>query len=416
MDLLKSDANIRVVFNLSKEKAVFDTKIVPLNTPYRPLFAFVPKKRIITCKFAPVATIDKKLKMEQIEKKHPENKKRKRTKVLLSVVASVLLIGLAGALYIYNQVFKPFSLEETAYIYIQPDKGYEQVMKQISEQAPPPSEEIFRILADRMNYPRQVKSGRYAIEPGMTMPDVIRRLRSGQQAPVNLTFNNVRTLEDLAGRISRQLMMDSVTLVSHLHDNERAAAFGFHPETFPVMFIPNTYEVYWNTSIDDLLNRMKREYNAFWNESREEKSRRIGLTPVEVSILASIVEEEATYADEYPVVAGLYLNRLKRGMRLEADPTVKFAVGDFALRRILYRHLEVESPYNTYKNSGLPPGPIRVPSIQAIEGVLAPQQHDYLFMCAKEDLSGRHNFAVTHAEHARNAAAYQRALNERGIY
>ncbi len=354
--------------------------------------------------------------MEQIEKKQPENKKRKRTKILLSVVASVLLIGLAGALYIYNQVLEPFSLTETAYIYIQPDERYEQVVKQISEQAPPPSEEIFRLLADRMNYPRLVKSGRYAIEPGMTMPDVIRRLRSGQQAPVKLTFNNVRTLEDLAGRISRQLMMDSVTLVSHLHDTERAAVFGFHPETFPVMFIPNTYEVYWNTSIDDLLNRMKREYNVFWNELREEKSRRIGLTPVEVSILASIVEEEATYADEYPIVAGLYLNRLKRGMRLEADPTVKFAVGDFTLRRILYRHLEIESPYNTYKKSGLPPGPIRVPSIQAIEGVLAPQQHDYLFMCAKEDLSGRHNFAVTHAEHARNAAAYQRALNERGIY
>ncbi|MDD4536342.1 MAG: endolytic transglycosylase MltG, partial [Petrimonas sp.] len=142
----------------------------------------------------------------------------------------------------------------------------------------------------------------------------------------------------------------------------------------------------------------------------------IGLSPVQVSTLASIVEEEATYSDEYPVVAGLYLNRLKKGMRLEADPTVKFAVGDFSLRRILFRHLEVESPYNTYRNTGLPPGPIRIPSIQAIDGTLSPQQHNYLFMCAKEDLSGRHNFAATHAEHSRNAARYQRALNERGIF
>ena len=161
---------------------------------------------------------------------------------------------------------------------------------------------------------------------------------------------------------------------------------------------------------------MKKEYDRFWNDNRKSKAENIGLSPVQVSTLASIVEEEATYPDEYPVIAGLYLNRLKKGMRLEADPTVKFAVGDFSLRRILFRHLEVESPYNTYKNTGLPPGPIRIPSIKAIDGTLSPQQHNYLFMCAKEDLSGRHNFAATHAEHARNAARYQRALNQKGIY
>jgi UPF0755 protein len=161
---------------------------------------------------------------------------------------------------------------------------------------------------------------------------------------------------------------------------------------------------------------MKKEYDAFWNDDRKSKAEKIGLTPLQVSVLASIVEEEATYADEYPVVAGLYLNRLKKGMRLEADPTVKFAVGDFTLRRILYKHLEVASPYNTYKNTGLPPGPIRIPSIKAIDGTLSPAAHQYLFMCAKDDLSGRHNFAITHAEHARNASAYQRALNDRRIY
>ncbi|MBK5196192.1 MAG: endolytic transglycosylase MltG, partial [Proteiniphilum sp.] len=249
-----------------------------------------------------------------------------------------------------------------------------------------------------------------------TMPDAIRLLRSGNQTPVRLTFNNVRTRENVAGRISEQLMLDSLTLLNALNDPSLAEELEFNEHTFISMFIPNTYEVYWDTSAESLLNRLKKEYERFWNEDRRNRAEKIGLTPLQVSVLASIVEEEATYVDEYPVVAGLYLNRLKKGMRLEADPTVKFAVGDFTLRRILFRHLEVESPYNTYKNTGLPPGPIRIASIQAIDGTLSPEQHKYLFMCAKDDLSGRHNFSVTHAEHARNARAYQRALNERGIY
>ncbi|KUK77305.1 MAG: Aminodeoxychorismate lyase, partial [Proteiniphilum acetatigenes] len=279
-----------------------------------------------------------------------------------------------------------------------------------------PSERIFRFLAERMNYPGSVKSGRYAIREGMTMPDVIRMLRSGNQAPLNITFNNIRTPEDLAGRLSGQLMIDSLTLLETLRDHTVAEKLGFNNETILAMFIPNTYEVYWDMNAEELMQRMKKEYERFWNDNRRKKAEERGLSPVEIAILASIVEEEATYADEYPIVAGLYLNRLKKGMRLEADPTVKFAVGDFSLRRILYKHLEVESPYNTYKREGLPPGPIRIPSIAAIDATLSAQQHNYLFMCAKDDLSGRHNFAVTHAEHMRNAARYQRALNQRGIY
>ncbi|SCD19245.1 YceG-like family [Proteiniphilum saccharofermentans] len=347
--------------------------------------------------------------MEQI-------KKKKRNKTVLLIIGILLLAVVAAGIFLYNTIFQPFSLPETAYIHIDREKNYEEVVRQLKEEAGLPSEKIFRLLADRMNYPHMVKTGRYAIEDGMTMPDVIRRLRSGIQAPVNLTFNNMRTRENLAGRISQQLMIDSLSLLNALNDAANAEKFGFDEHMFITMFIPNTYEVYWDTSIDNLLRRMKKEYDLFWNEGRKEKAGKIGLTPVQVSTLASIVEEEATYADEYPIVAGLYLNRLNRGMRLEADPTIKFAVGDFSLRRILYRHLEVESPYNTYKNGGLPPGPIRIPSIQAIEATLSPQQHRYLFMCAKDDLSGRHNFATTHAEHARNAAAYQRALNARGIY
>ncbi len=339
-----------------------------------------------------------------------------KRKPLFLITGILLLLVITVGIYAYSVIFRPVALKETIYIYIKQKKNYENVVTQLKENKVLPSEKIFRMLAERMNYPAKVKTGRYAISDGMTMPEMIRLLRSGNQTPVDLTFNNMRTAENLAGRISQQLMMDSVTLLHALKDPAIAEKYGFNKFSFLSMFIPNTYEVYWDTGTGNLLERMKSEYDAFWSDARRERAGKIGLTPLEVSTLASIVEEEATYADEYPVVAGLYLNRLKKEMRLEADPTVKFAVGDFSLRRILYRHLEVESPYNTYKNSGLPPGPIRIPSIRAIDGTLSPQQHDYLFMCAKEDLSGRHNFAVTHAEHARNAARYQKALNARGIY
>ncbi|HBX44653.1 endolytic transglycosylase MltG [Limibacterium fermenti] len=341
---------------------------------------------------------------------------KKRSKSLYWVIGILFLVVVFSGVYLYSVIFKPVQLNETVYVYIDSQTNYEAVVRQLKEKKALSSERIFDLLARQMKYPQAVKTGRYAVTDGMNILDVLRTLRSGKQAPVNLTFNNIRTKENLAGRLSQQLMADSLSILDVLEDEEKALSFGFNEYTFVAMFLPNTYEVYWDTSVDRLFERMHREYTVFWNDERRNKASAIGLSPVEVSTLASIVEEEATFADEYPVVAGLYLNRLNKGMRLEADPTVKFAVGDFSLRRILYRHLEIESPYNTYKHTGLPPGPIRVPSIQAIEAVLSPQQHSYLFMCAKDDLSGRHNFAVTHAEHARNAARYQRALNERGIF
>ncbi len=340
---------------------------------------------------------------------------KKRNKIVPIIFLSLLILCVAGFFIVRNLVFKPFEIEKTEYIYIDNESDFENVIDQLNKNGLP-SEKIFRLLAERMNYGYKIKSGRYAIEPKTTMPQLIRILRTGQQTPLNITFNNIRTKENLAGRISRQLMMDSLSLLNALYDAEKVNRLGFDSTTVVAMFIPNTYEVYWDISVDSFLERMKKEYDRFWNESRLSRAKALNLTPIEVSVLASIVEEEATYSDEYPIVAGLYQNRLKKGMRLEADPTVKFAVGDFALRRILFRHLEIESPYNTYKNEGLPPGPIRFPSIRAIDGTLQPQSHNYLFMCAKDDLSGRHNFATTHAEHARNAARYQRALNERGIY
>ena len=342
--------------------------------------------------------------------------KHKRLRVLLYIVATLVVIALALGWYIRSTVFKPLEVSETAYIYITPSTTYEEVLEQIKEKVDLPSEKIFEIISERMNYANNIKTGRYAITNGMTVPEMMRMLRAGNQSPVKLTFNNMRTKEDLSGRMSEQLMLDSMTLLSALSDEARVESLGFDTNTVAAMFIPNTYEVYWNTNIENLLTRMQKEYNTFWNESRKAKAKAIGLSPIEVSTLASIVEEEATYSDEYPIVAGLYLNRLKRGQRLEADPTVKFAVGDFSLRRILYKHLEIESPYNTYRNDGLPPGPIRMPSIKGIDATLSPAKHNYLFMVAKDDLSGRHNFSTTHAEHIRNARKYQRALNEKKIY
>lgn len=346
-----------------------------------------------------------------MKKKSP----KKNRKAILWAGFVLLLTVIAGAIAIRKTLLQPFSLKETVYIRIDKETNYENVVEQL-KQANLPSEKIFRFLSKRMNYSDAVKSGRYAVKNGMNMLDVIRMLRSGKQAPINLTFNNLRTKENLAGRISQQLMMDSIELLNALNDETRIKKLGFDSSNVVAVFIPNTYEVYWDISVNAFLERMKKEYDRFWNPDRKRKADRLGLSPAQVSTLASIVEEEASYADEYPTVAGLYLNRLRKGMKLQADPTVKFAVGDFGLRRILFHHLDIDSPYNTYKYTGLPPGPIRVPSISAIDASLSPETHNYLFMCAKDNLSGRHNFAATHAEHVRNAAAYQRILNNRRIY
>ena len=281
--------------------------------------------------------------------------KRKRYKKSWWIFSFAVLLMLGAIFYLRNTILQPFTPATPVYIYIDERKDFEDIVHQLKEKANLPSEKIFRILAKRMKYSSNIKTGCYAVKNGMTMMELIRILRSGRQTPVNVTFNNIRTKADLASRLSQQLMVDSISLITALNDPEKVQKLGFDTGTVVCMFIPNTYEVYWDIGVDKLLSRMKREYDLFWNEERKAKAKKIGLTPVEVTILASIVEEEAIYPDEYPVIAGLYLNRLNRGMKLEADPTVKFAVGDFSLRRILFKHLEVDSPYNTYKYAGLPP-------------------------------------------------------------
>ena len=343
---------------------------------------------------------------------------KKVTKRILLVVLTIILIVVAACGVIaYFMLYMPnFKSSETKYVYVhEGEENFEVLCEELVDSAGCANIDFFRILADFRKYPENMKSGRYAVEPGMNNNDLLNRLRRGQQAPIRLTFNNLRLLSDLSDRLSEQLMIGNDELLSLIGDDEYCESLGFNPTTIKTMFIPNTYEVYWNIPANKLIERMKREYDAFWTAERRKKAENIRLSPVEVSILASIVEEETVVPEEYPVVAGLYINRLYKGMPLQADPTVKYAVGDFTLKRILNIHLQVESPYNTYLNEGLPPGPIRIPSVKGMDAVLNHSSHNYLYMCAKEDFSGRHNFAVTLSEHTRNARKYHAELNRRGI-
>ena len=262
---------------------------------------------------------------------------------------------------------------------------------------------------------RPFKPGNYVVRDGDSMRALWLRLASGAQAPVRLVVGSHRTLQRLAGQLAGQLMTDSAALMATFGRASLIDSLGYTAETLPALFIPDTYEVYWTLTPTELMNRMKKEHDRFWTDSRTAKATTLGLTPDEVTTLAAIVSEETNKTDEMPVVAGLYLNRLQRGIPLQADPTVKYAVGDPTLRRILFVHLTTPSPYNTYLHAGLPPGPIRIVEPRAIDAVLNPANHNYLYMCAKEDFSGYHNFAATLSEHNANARRYQAALNARGI-
>lgn len=268
----------------------------------------------------------------------------------------------------------------------------------------------FSFLSKLMDYDEHVKPGRYMLDANMSNIAAIRILRAGIQEPVNVTFNNVRLVKDLDDKITRNLNMKPEEFQAALVDFAMNNPYGFNKDNVLCMFIPNTYEVYFNVTPEELIDRMHTEYEKFWNEERTAKAKEIGLTPVEVSILASIVQAESIKHDEAPVIAGLYINRLKKDIPLQADPTLVFAVGDFTLKRVLNEHKEIDSPYNTYRNRGLPPGPVNMPEIFALEAVLNYTRSDYLYMCAKEDFSGRHNFTSNYREHLNNASRYQRAL------
>jgi UPF0755 protein len=278
------------------------------------------------------------------------------------------------------------------------------------------NKKLLEWLAEKKKYQKLVKPGKYVIDRPLNYNELINILRGGKQIPIKITINNIRTLNELAGRIGGQIEADSAEIIGFFSDPENYSKDGFKQEDVISVFIPDTYEFYWNTGAGKLYNRMLREYRKFWTRERLQKSEEIGLTPVEVSTLASIVDEEALKAEEKPRIAGVYLNRLKRGIPLQADPTIKFAINNFKVNRILFKHLETDSPYNTYKHAGLPPGPIGCPSIIGIDAVLSAEKHDYIYFAAKSDFSGYHNFSRTLSEHNRYANQYQRELNKRRIY
>lgn len=307
--------------------------------------------------------------------------------------------------------------EEQLYIYVRTGCTWQDFCRALDSADVLTDFELFKDFAEWKGLNTKLKPGRYRLQPGMTSRHIVNLLRSGRQAPVNLAFHYVRTPFEVAGRVGRKLEADSASIAHLLSDTVYLASkLGFTKATLPAMFIPNTYEFYWNTSAEQFLARMKQEYERFWTPARRAQADSLKLTPVEVAILASIVQaEQARFPDEWPVIAGLYLNRLQRDMPLESDPTVKFAWNDPGLQRVYHYHLAIDSPYNTYKYKGLPPGPILIPEPEAVDAVLRPARHDYIYMCAKEDLSGRHNFASHPAAHARNARAYHKALNRLNI-
>ena len=331
---------------------------------------------------------------------------------LYVALAGILLVVGLVVFYALTPVSKSDSVE---YVYIDTDDTQDSVLAKIQPLASTAGMAGLSTLIRHSSYAQNIRTGRYAIEPGNGAVTVFRRLKNGQQTSMSLTIPEVRTMDRMAAYLGQKLMLDSATIIGALTNEETCRMLGYDTCTVSALFVPNTYDVYWNMSIEALLERMQKEHDRFWKGEREQKAAQRQLTPVEVCTLASIVDEETANNGEKPMIAGMYLNRLKEQMPLQADPTIKFALKQFELKRIYQKLLQTESPYNTYMNVGLPPGPIKVASIKGIDAVLNAVDHDYLYMCAKEDFSGTHNFARTYQEHLKNAARYTKALNERGI-
>jgi len=304
----------------------------------------------------------------------------------------------------------------SSFIYIPSHSSYMEVVDTLRSHIVVRSWKTLDWIAEKKKYPEHIKPGKYLLNKNMTYNQLINQLRSGRQEPVSITFNNIRSLNQLAGKIGGQIEADSSDIITFLADPDNYIDDGFTRENIIALFIPNTYQFFWNTDTRNLYDRMLREYKKFWNDDRLARARDKKLDPVEVAILASIIDDEVAIPVEKPRIAGVYLNRLKRGIPLQACPTIKFALNDFTITRVLYKHLQIESPYNTYKFRGFPPGPIGCPSIEGIDAVLNAEDHDYLYFAAKADFSGYHNFSRTLAEHNHYAALYQRELNKRKIF
>ena len=330
---------------------------------------------------------------------------KKQTIIILSIVALILISGIVCGFSLLN---KKVRNNESVSLYIYPSENYEKVLEKLEKNGViEKNERAFSIFSKVKKLENNIKSGHYVIEPKTSQIDLVRTLANGLQTPVKLVINKVRLKQDFAKKIANQLMLSENDILLAIDNRENS-------QNLFDNIVCNTYEVYWNISAEKLLERLEKEANKWW-ENQSNQLEKIGLSRHEVVVLASIVEEETNKNEEKPTIAGVYINRLKKDMLLQADPTVKYAVGDFTIKRVMYKHLQTESPYNTYINKGLPPTAICLPELSSIKAVLNYQKHNYMFFCAKEDFSGYHNFATTPNEHYRNAEKYKNALNKLGI-
>lgn len=347
-----------------------------------------------------------------------ENKKetKKSTKIILAVLLIIVVAGSFYASQLYKVYFAANISGKQGYLYIKTGATLDNVLEEIKSKDLLKDAGSFSEAAAKMDLAQRLKPGRYRLSKGMTNRTLINMIKAGNQDPIKLKFHNIRKKDDFAGYLAKNFEADSTAFIKVLDSAALVEKYGFTTDNSYTMFIPNTYDMYWNISPIEFFERMQKEYDKFWTASRKQKAAALNLTPQQVTILASIVDGEALYDKEMPIIAGLYLNRLNRGILLQADPTVIFANNDFTVKRVTGALLRVESKYNTYKYAGLPPGPIMMPSINAIDAVLNHDKNNYIYMCAKEDFSGYHAFAETKAEHEINANKYRAALNKRNIF
>lgn len=356
---------------------------------------------------------------------HPQysNSTSKRKKgsskfFLFAILILLIILGIGGwlgyAIFMEPNVYTGPDTE--VYVRIPTGSNFETVKEELYTKGTIIHRRNFELASKIQKYPGAVKPGRYKLTHGMGNWQVVRLLKSGNQTPINVIFNNMRNPEQLAGRIAQQIEADSASIMNLINNQQFMDSLDVSSINIYTILIPNTYEFYWNTSAREFLTRMKRESNKFWSGKRDSLLESIGMERLGAITLASIVEKETNMNDEKARVAGVYMNRLKKGWMLEADPTLVFAHGDFNIKRVLNIHKEIDSPYNTYRNIGLPPGPICLPSISSIDAVLNYENHEYMFFCASDDFSGHHSFARTIEQHAVNANRYRAALNRRNIY
>lgn len=337
----------------------------------------------------------------------------KKKLIILGIILLVLALSCIGTAYYI--LFSPNTNNKQQTIVVVPRNAtLADLMDAFDDQDLLKSESTFGLTVKAMKF-QTMRCGKYTIEPKMSNFKLVRLLRKGQHYPVTFSFNNVRTMRQFVEKAGDKFFFEPKELANYLMDSSFMRQYNVNIATCPAIFIPNSYEIYYDVTVEEFVEKLYQYYKQFWNDERLALANAIGLTPIEVSTLASIVEEENFRPAEKSIIAGLYINRLKKGMLLQSDPTVKFALHDFARKRILNADLTVDSPYNTYKYKGLPPGPIRMPEASTLDSVLHYRHHNYLYMCAKEDLSGYHNFTASAAEHSKNAARYRAALNKQNI-